>query len=69
MEICLEQRRADGKQGRQTYKQINGGRNSQETHLVVRGAHANVVQTVTRSAEHLPRVGCARIKGGKTLFI
>lgn len=29
----------------------------EETQVVLRGAHANVVQTLTRSAEHLPRVG------------
>lgn len=69
MEICLEQKRTDRKQGRETYKQINGDRNSEETHLVLRGAHANVVQTLIRSAEHLPCVGFVHIKGGKTLFI
>lgn len=47
---------------------MNGDRKSLETHLVLRGAHANVVQTLARSAEHLPRVGFVYVRGGRTGF-
>lgn len=56
------------KQGAETYTQVNGDRNSLETHLVPRGAHANVVQTLARSAEHLPRGGFVYARGGRTVF-
>lgn len=61
-------KKADKKQGKETYKQINKDRNSEVTHLVLRGAHANVVQTLTRSAGHLKHVRLVHIKGGKTLL-
>lgn len=59
-------KKADKKQGQETYKQIN--RASEVTHLVLRGAHANVVQTLARSAGHLKHVRLVHIKGGKALF-
>lgn len=33
-----------------------------------RRAHANVAQTLTRSAEHLPRVGFPHVQGGDDRF-
>lgn len=39
------------KPGQEAYKPIKGDRNSKDTHLVLRGAHANAVQTLTRRAD------------------